>query len=153
LNNNQWQLSFKPIPTPPGIGIQRSLIGYVLTDQKNATLYSSDKDKPGTSNCDFDCTENWIPVLAPTLAHGFGDWTVVTRVDGTHQWTFKGKPLYRFANDAHPGETSGEKSAKGWHAVVLEPAPPEPSWVTVQHSDAGELFGDADGRTLYAMDP
>ena len=150
---NQWQTGFKPIRTPPGIRIWRSLIGYVLADQKNMTLYSFDKDKPDASNCDLACTETWLPILAPTVARGFGDWTVLTRKDGTRQWAFKGKPVYRYATDVHPGETSGDKVSKGWHAVVLEPALPWPSWLTVQQSDAGPLFGDAEGRTLYALDP
>ena len=152
-DSNQWRPGFKPISTPPGIGLRRSLLGYVLADQKNMTLYSFDKDKPDVSNCDVACTETWMPILAPMVARGFGDWTVLTRKDGTRQWAFKGKPVYRYVNDVHPGETSGDKVGKGWHAVVLEPALPQPTWVTVQQSDAGPLFGDAEGRTLYAMDP
>ena len=150
---NQWQVGFKSIATPPGIGIQRTLIGYVLTDEKRLTLYSFDKDRPDGSGCDVDCTQTWMPMLAPTIAHGITDWMVLTRNDGTRQWAFKGKPVYRYAGDVHPAETSGEKVDKDWHAVILEPPPPNPTWITIQQSDAGELLADAQGQTLYSWVP
>ncbi len=149
---NQWNIAFKPVSTPPGIGVQRTLVGYVLIDQKKMTLYALDKDKADGSGCDGVCTQNWSPMWAPTVAHGFGDWSVLTRKDGSRQWAFKGKPIYRYKHDAHPAEISGETAGKGWHAVVLEPPPPDPSWVTVQTSDQGELLADAQARTLYLFD-
>ncbi len=148
--NNQWHLGFKPIATPPGIGISRTMSGYVLADSKNLTLYALDKDKDG-SGCDLACTENFMPVLAAGMAHPIVDWTLVTRKDGTHQWAYKGKPVYRYTSDFHAGEILGEKVGKGWKAVVLEPLTPNPSWVTVQASDAGELLADAKGRTIYTL--
>ena len=150
---SQWQIAFQPIPLPPGLGIQRTRIGYVLNDPKKMTLYSLDRDKVDGSACDSTCTRTWMPLWAPTVAHGFGDWSVISRKDGTRQWAFKGKPVYRYAHDAHPAETSGENVEKKWHAVVLEPLPPNPTWITIQRSDQGELLADARGRTLYIFDP
>jgi predicted lipoprotein with Yx(FWY)xxD motif len=46
-----------------------------------------------------------------------GEWTVVTRDDGTKQWAHKGKPLYTFAKDSKPGETAGEGFNKVWHVA------------------------------------
>ena len=150
---NQWQVAFKSIPMPPGIGIQRALIGFVLTDLKMMTLYSFDKDKPDGSSCDVACTRTWIPMLAPAMARGIGDWTVVVRKDGTYQWAFKGKPVYRYAGDVHVSDTSGNTASKGWHAIVLEPPPPNPAWVTSRHSDAGDdVLADGAGHTLYVWD-
>ncbi len=149
---NLWIVAFKPIPTPPGIGVQRTSIGFVLSDQKNMTLYSFDGDKPDGSGCDIRCTRTWAPMFAPAMARGVGDWTVEQRKDGSPQWAFKGKPVYRYAHDAHPRETLGDKAEKGWRAVVLDPPLPNPAWVTVQPSDAGELLADKDGRTLYTWD-
>ncbi len=152
-SGNQWRQGYKPIPTPPGIGIQATLIGYVLTDLKGLTLYSFNNDKPDGSGCDAACTGKWMPMLAPTVAHSVADWTIRTRKDGTRQWAFKDKPVYRYAGDVHVGETAGEKIQTGWHAVVLEPLPPNPAWITLQESDEGELLADARGRTLYTFDP
>jgi predicted lipoprotein with Yx(FWY)xxD motif len=149
---NQWRVAFKPIPTPPGIGMQGTLLGYVLTDLKSLTLYSFDKDKPDGSGCDLACMGTWMPVLAPGVAHAVADWTIAIRKDGTHQWAFKGKPVYRFAGDVRAGTTSGENAAKGWHAVVLDRPPPDPTWVTIRESDTGEVLADKDGGTLYTFD-
>ena len=148
--DNQWHLGFKPIPTPPGIGISRTLIGYVLADQKDLTLYALEKDKDG-SGCDLACSETWMPVIAAGMAHPIVDWTLVTRKDGTRQWAYKGKPVYRYAHDVHAGEALGDKVGKGWKAVVLEPPLPNPAWITFQASDAGELLADAKGRTIYTL--
>jgi predicted lipoprotein with Yx(FWY)xxD motif len=36
-----------------------------------------------------------------------GAWTVITRDDGSKQWAYKGKPLYAWAKDTRPGDTTG----------------------------------------------
>jgi predicted lipoprotein with Yx(FWY)xxD motif len=36
-----------------------------------------------------------------------GNFTVITRSDGSHQWAYKTHPLYNFAGDAKPGDTNG----------------------------------------------
>jgi predicted lipoprotein with Yx(FWY)xxD motif len=143
-----WHVAFQHIPVPGGVGIGPAVAGQVLTDAKGLTLYSSEADHPGRSACADRCLETWWPVAAPELANPFGDFSVVVRADGFRQWAFKGKPLYRHIDDVAPGETTGER-VRGWHAVVLEPAPPLPSWARVQHSDAGELIANAQGLTIY----
>jgi predicted lipoprotein with Yx(FWY)xxD motif len=90
-------------------------------------------------------------VEAPWLATAEGDWSVVSRSDGTRQWAYQGRPLYRYINDAVTTEAGGDGVGK-WHALVLEPPPPVPDWVRVQASDAGDLYSDQSGRTLYAHD-
>ena len=148
---NQWQTAYVPIPVPPGIGIQRTIIGYVLTDNKSLTLYSRDGDTDG-SRCDAACTRTWIPVLAPELAHPLADWKPIVRKSGAKQWAFRGKPVYRYSGDELIAEVSGEKASKDWHAVVLEPPPPVPTWTTYRQSDAGELIADAQGHTIYVLE-
>ncbi|HAP11331.1 MAG TPA: hypothetical protein DCR50_10830, partial [Afipia sp.] len=45
-----------------------------------------------------------------------GDWTIVTRDDGSKMWALKGKPLYTFAKDTKPGDTTGDGFLNGaWH--------------------------------------
>ena len=36
-----------------------------------------------------------------------GDWTVITRDDGSKQWAYKGKPLYTYRVDAPGKPASG----------------------------------------------
>lgn len=143
-----WHLASQKIPTPAGIGISASSAGHVLTDQTGHTLYVSNADRPGRSACVAKCLETWRPVPAPALANPFGDFSVVVREDGFRQWAFKQQALYRYSEDASPGDMGGERRS-GWHALVLEPPPPLPSWATVQASDAGELIANAAGHTLY----
>ena len=148
--NQEWYVAVKPLPTPPGIATLKTAAGYLLIDQKKMTLYTSDKDKADASVCEGPCARTWKPVEASWLAAAnLPAWTMLNRKDGTRQWVFKGKPLYRYAGDFNPGEIAGN-TARGWHAVVLEPPPPIPSWITVQESDAGELLADGAGKTLYA---
>jgi predicted lipoprotein with Yx(FWY)xxD motif len=139
-----WHVAFQPIATPREIGIGRTVLGQVLTDNRGRTLYSS------KSACEDDCLKTWEPVAAPALANGFADWSIVTRDSGLRQWAYKGQALYRRpATDIKPGEITGD-GARGWAVMVLEPAPPLPPWATVQASDAGELIANAEGLTVYA---
>ncbi len=148
----QWYVAVKPIPLPPGFGIFKTQRRQVLVDQKNMTLYTSTADQPGTSACDEQCAETWVPVEAWwTAKSALDDWSIFDRADGTRQWTYKNLPLYRYSGDYAPGEFSGE-GIDTFTAVVLEPPPPIPDWVTFQPSDAGELMADADGNTLYVHD-
>lgn len=90
--------------------------GKALVDAKGMTLYVFDKDAGGKSACNGPCAQNWPPLLAAADAKPAGDWTVVTRDDGSKMWAYKGKPLYTWKNDKAPGDTSGDGFANGaWH--------------------------------------
>ena len=91
--------------------------GKVLTNTKGMTLYTFAKDTtPNESMCKGGCLKNWPAVKASADAHEMGDWTVISREDGTKQWAYKGKPLYYFANDKKEGDTVGEGKGNGaWH--------------------------------------
>ena len=148
--NTVWWVAFQPIATPAEVTLAKTLRGDVLADAKGMTLYTSDADKAGKSSCNGACSKAWSPVLAPWLANPAEDFTIVVRDDGTKQWAYKDKPLYRSSADVNPGETAGDASAKGWHATVLEPPQPMPAFITVQPSDAGELLAEEHGLTIYA---
>ena len=148
----QWYVAVKPVPLPPGFNTYKTPDGYLLVDQKNMTLYTSSGDEAGASVCTGDCAKTWQPVEAWWRAHSvLDDWTVIDRNDGTKQWAFRGQPLYRFNGDFAPGDMSGD-GLETWRAVILEPPPPAPNWVTIQNSDAGPLLADSNGKTLYAYD-
>lgn len=87
--------------TPGGVGMREIGSSYVLTDAQGHTLYARD------GRCADACEHRWRPLLAPALAHGVGDWTLVARSDGLKQWAFAKSPVYTFAGDNQPGEVNG----------------------------------------------
>jgi predicted lipoprotein with Yx(FWY)xxD motif len=83
---------------------------------KGMTLYTFDKDSAGKSACNGPCAVNWPPALVSDDTKPMGPWTVVVRDDGLKQWAYKGKPVYAFAKDAKPGDTTGDGFLNGaWH--------------------------------------
>ncbi|HJE22835.1 MAG TPA: hypothetical protein K8W01_04180 [Methylorubrum populi] len=90
--------------------------GPALVDAKSMTLYTFDKDMGGKSMCNGPCAANWPALMAAAGSAASGDWTMVTRDDGTMQWAYKGKPLYTFAKDTKPGDITGDGFLNGaWH--------------------------------------
>jgi predicted lipoprotein with Yx(FWY)xxD motif len=104
---------------PEGVQARKSDAGaMVLADAKGMTLYTYDKDADGKSNCAGRCLMNWPALIATGNAMNMGDWTVVTRDDGAKQWAYKRKPLYTFAKDTKPGDTTGDGVGTIWHIAV-----------------------------------
>jgi predicted lipoprotein with Yx(FWY)xxD motif len=103
-------------------------LGEILVDAKGLTVYVFDSDKNGTIACVNACVNTWPPVgLAagaslPSTGALAADLTTVARPDGSQQVAYKGRPLYRFANDANPGDIKGDGLAGMWHAVKLSQA-------------------------------
>ncbi|MDP1730823.1 MAG: hypothetical protein Q8L54_06515 [Devosia sp.] len=90
----------------------------VLTDANGMTLYTFDKDAPGVSNCYDKCAENWPPLFAEAGATPEGEFTLVTRTDGTMMWAHNGEPLYLWVKDEKPGDTTGDGVGEVWHTAV-----------------------------------
>ncbi len=97
----------------------------VLVDAQGMTLYSLSGEQNGKWICtSAACTAVWHPVLAPssgTPSGSVGSLGTVTRPDGTVQVSYKGMPLYTFAEDTQPGDTKGQgiKDVGTWSAVTL----------------------------------
>ena len=90
--------------------------GATLTDDKGMSLYTFDKDSGGKSACNGPCATNWPVVKAEASDQPTGDYTTITRDDGSKQWAYKGKPLYTFAKDQKAGDTTGDGFLNGaWH--------------------------------------
>jgi predicted lipoprotein with Yx(FWY)xxD motif len=84
-------------------------IGKVLVDSKGFALYSPAQEKDGTIRCTGSCVSIWLPLTTkgnPSAPAGLQLGTVM-RPDGKTQVTFKGKPLYLFAEDSSPRSVSG----------------------------------------------
>ena len=91
----------------------------VLATPAGATLYTFDKDTAGSgkSACNGQCATNWPPLAAQASDAASGDWSIVTRDDGSRQWAFKGQPLYTYAKDAKAGDTTGDGKGNVWHLI------------------------------------
>lgn len=79
--------------------------GQVLVDSKGAALYTSDQEAGGTVRCTGSCASIWLPLTIPPAGDGpsgpteVEDGLGVTKRGSEDQVTYKGKPLYRFAQD------------------------------------------------------
>ena len=100
-------------------GAPAKVEGGVLVGQNGMTLYTFDKDPAGAgkSVCNGPCAGNWPPLAAGGDAKAGGDYSVITRDDGSKQWAYKGKPLYHWVKDQKPGDKTGDGFNKVWHAA------------------------------------
>ena len=97
-------------------------IGDVLVDQGGFVLYGFTPDDAGTPTCEDACADAWPPVVVGSAELPAGldasVFTVTERSDGTHQLAAGGWPLYRYAGDISPGDTSGQGVGGVWFAVA-----------------------------------
>ena len=122
-----------PYPAAPGegtpvpasnvqIGFTEEL-GPFLTDAEGMTVYLFTQDvTAGESACYDDCAVAWPPVpaadgmmLPPGIA---GSLSTIERTDGSQQMTYNDIPLYYYAEDAAPGDTTGQDVGDVWYIVV-----------------------------------
>ncbi len=101
--------------TAPGakLALSRSSLGRILVDGQGRTLYLFEKDKGGRSACAGTCAAYWPPLLTHgKVAVGGGIKKSLLgstrRTDGTTQVTYARHPLYRFVEDARPGQAKGQ---------------------------------------------
>ena len=109
--------------TTATLTMKTTKIGKVLTDAKGDTLYVYSKDmKGGPSTCTGTCLKEWPLVKGkPVAAMGVkfaGKPGSVKDADGTVQATYNGYPLYTYAGDMAPGETSGNGAGGVWHVIT-----------------------------------
>lgn len=140
-------------------------------DRDGFTLYTfendrndTDGDGAGDSDCNGTCAVNWPPLYAEAGATGWGDFTVIERDDSTHQWAFKGMPLYFFANDAAAGDTNGDGIGNIWFVARPDPFKTADSTIGTVFTGATSILGvdgtgaqtttrvDRNGFTLYVFD-
>jgi predicted lipoprotein with Yx(FWY)xxD motif len=138
-----------------------------LTNASGQTLYFPERD---TDHVDLRV---WRPVTAPSLARtDLPDWSVVT-LAGKAQWTYRGKPLFTYTNDANSivasnriladifGSTYG-KPVAGWQVALLKAAPAHPRQVTIRtivddtfsverSTFWKKIYADPKGMTLYVI--
>lgn len=136
--------------------------GAILTDPSGRTLYLFDRDDPGVSNCNGNCALNWPPLLTvqePAAGGGAqaGLLGTVTRSDGYTQVTYNGSPLYYWANDVAPGDTTGQAVGGVWWVVnasgsSVEAPVGSPGGQAVTVTNGGSLQSQ-DGRVGVTLSP
>lgn len=101
-------------------------LGDVVVDASGMTVYMFDNDTQGgdTSACTGQCLDMWPPVIttsdAPTGTDVTGELGTIETPEGELQVTLNGWPVYRWANDAEPGDVTGQGVGDVWWA--LDPA-------------------------------
>jgi predicted lipoprotein with Yx(FWY)xxD motif len=99
-------------------------LGDFLVAPNGMTLYKFDNDAAGVSNCADQCAENWPPFTVgenDRLVGGagvMGELATIERADGGLQVTYNGMPLYYWAQDAAPGDTTGQGVGEVWWVVA-----------------------------------
>ena len=111
----------------------QSLGGSVLVNQRGFTLYALSAERAGHFVCagmatlpgsSTPCVAVWKPLSVrggQALASSVGNLGTIQRPDGGLQVTYKGMPLYTFADDQRPGQVSGNgfHDVGTWKAVTL----------------------------------
>jgi predicted lipoprotein with Yx(FWY)xxD motif len=104
--------------------------GTVLVDSRGMTLYHLSGEQNGKFICtSAACLQVWHPLTAPAGANPSGSvssLSTVKRSDGSLQVTYKGTPLYAFAQDKEVGEANGQglKDVGTWSAVTAATGTP-----------------------------
>jgi predicted lipoprotein with Yx(FWY)xxD motif len=97
------------------VSTKTSSLGTFLVDANGRTLYLWDADKGSMSTCTGACAQAWPPLTATATPKASGAAKAsllgtTKRSDGSREVTYAGHPLYTFAGDTQPGQTTGQGS-------------------------------------------
>jgi predicted lipoprotein with Yx(FWY)xxD motif len=165
-----------PEPLPLAVGVLDTDEGPVFTDKSGMTLYVSKVDKPGQSECKIrwvedsnshslfkinsrypapPCTQQWHPLIAGADAKAVGDWSIITRPEGTKQWAYHGFPVHTSYLDFLPGDVNGSVNTFGsqgeWRP--LSPKPQLPPGIQLAMQSGVGLIATMQGKALYSFPP
>jgi predicted lipoprotein with Yx(FWY)xxD motif len=108
--------------------VRTTPLGRILVDGRGMTLYLFEKDTGMMSTCNGSCAKFWPPVTSTRAAKAgsgldAGKLGTTARTDGETEVTYNGHPLYYYAGDKQPGDTTGQGlNAFGALWYVLSPA-------------------------------
>ena len=97
------------------VGTKTGSLGTFLVDGKGRALYLWEADHGATSACSGACAQAWPPLTTSGTPKASGSVKAsllgtTKRTDGTSEVTYAGHPLYLFAGDTQPGQTTGQGS-------------------------------------------
>jgi len=102
-----------PLAVPMGITIidvvtpSGQFLWQRLGDADGKPLYTYDADTAaGASSCTGECAKEFPPFSPGDTAQASGDWSIITREDGTRQWTYQGRPLHLYSQVDPPDAKS-----------------------------------------------
>jgi len=101
-------------PSAAIVDLRGSKLGQILVDGQGRTLYLFEADKVGKSECNGACTSAWPPYVTNSTPHpGTGVTgallgTSIRGDGGGTQVTYRGHPLYHYADDNRPGDAAGQ---------------------------------------------
>ena len=91
----------------------------MMSDAQGKTLYIFSKDAADKSNCAGGCLAAWPAFVPKPEAKPNGDLGIITREDGSRQWTHKTRPLYYYVGDTKPGDKTGDKQGGVWFVLPM----------------------------------
>ncbi|HEX5274561.1 MAG TPA: tectonin domain-containing protein [Candidatus Rubrimentiphilum sp.] len=111
-----YQSPITPAATPgpqTNFPVLSSVGGYpAYVNPSGFTLYVFTADGVNVSNCTLatyaGCSGTWPPLTADANATASGDFTPITRSDGSKQWAYQGHPLYTYSHDTGPYQSNGD---------------------------------------------
>lgn len=136
-------------------------LGKILVDGEGKTLYMFTKDEPDQSNCTEGCLTAWPPFVTegkPVAGEGVDDALVgmAELADGRKIVTYNRMPLYYWAQDANPGDATGQGVNDVWFVVSPDGKPvgmqamaTDVTVAIAEHPTLGKILVDGEGRTLY----
>ena len=138
-----------------GVGVARYLVD---SDGRSLYVFANDTPSSGSSRCVDGCLSNWPAFDQPNPALGnnvsAADVARFQRADGAWQTTYKGRPLYDFANDTASNSTAGDGLNERWflartyNAMLSSSASVTPDGA----SNANDVFmTNGAGRTVYVF--
>jgi predicted lipoprotein with Yx(FWY)xxD motif len=154
-----WVLNkaFDPATLPDGIVTEEMVNagGQAFVDAKGRTIYAYSGDlKADAPTCaqGADCTNRFQPLVAPQIASTVGEFTAISRPDGSKQWAYQGAPLYTYDGDEVRGDARGRFADSRWHVALAEKYF-QPEGIKVGLNVRGvDYLTDAKGMTVYARD-
>ncbi len=130
-----------------------SSLGTILVDSQGMALYHLGGERSGKFICTSTaCLGVWHPLIAPSSGAPSGEvgsLGTVQRPEGTVQVTYKGTPLYTFAQDKQAGETNGQgiKDVGTWSVITTSSGSAPSS--TGSSSESEESSGSGSGGGGY----
>lgn len=136
----------KTFNVPPGIALASLAVanGFGLVDaMTRMTIYSAPVSRK--------MSRAWAPVYAPELATPLKDFTIASRQDGTHQWTYKGNLLYTFVGDYSEGDINGSLAENPPEVALVFRNFTPPEIVVKVLTGHGPLMMTKDGLSVYTQ--